>query len=184
MNDLYVVLSFLGVSLGFLVGPFMLWLGWDGVKIKYWRWKMRRGGYDASLFCDKNNNFTLIFKSRDGSRVRIRDGSYVSTPTPDMLYHFMGLPVRLRRENDPADLDIWGRESSLPMTAKEIDNTINEAESTGVLQALKQYYPIVLILAAVVVLASAWNGYLLYQLYEAMKIIAPEIVKLFPEGLS
>jgi hypothetical protein len=184
MDSLYVVLSFIGVSLGFILSPLALWLGYDGVKIKLWRWKMKSGKYDASAFFDKNNNISLVFKKREGSRIRINNGSYVSTPSPNRLYYFLGLPVRIRRENDPEDIDIWDRETNLPLTAKEIDNTINEAESQGIIQILKQYLPIVLIVAAVVGIATLWNGYLLYQLYDFMKSFAPEMIRLFPEGFK
>jgi len=184
MDQLLVVLIFLGVSLGFIIAPVFFWLGYDGVKFKLWKWKLKSGKYDISMFYDKNNNISMMLKTREGSRIQINKGTYVSTPDPSKLYHFMGMPIRLRRENDPEDIDIWGRESSIPMTAKEVDNTINEAESAGILQALKQYYPIILVVAAVIIIASLWNGYLLYQLYEFMKSFAPEMVRLFPEGFK
>lgn len=184
MDSLYVVLSFIGVSLGFLVSPFAIWLGYDGVKIKLWKWKMKSGKYDASAFFDKNNNISLVFKKREGSKIKINNGSYVSTPSPNRLYYFLGLPVRIRRENDPGDIDIWNNESQFPMTAKEMDNIINEAESTGVLQVIKQYLPIFLLIAALVGLATIWNGYLLYQIYDGFQSFAPEMIRLFPEGFK
>jgi len=184
MDQLLVVLTFLGVSLGFVLSPIFFWLGYDGVKFKLWKWKIKSGKYDISMFFDKNNNINMMLKQREGSRVIINKGTYVSTPDPSKLYHFFGMPVRLRRENDPEDIDIWERETSLPMTAKEIDNTINEAESNGLIQMLKQYYPVVLLLVAVIVIGTLWNGYLIYQLYEFMKSFAPEMIRLFPEGFQ
>lgn len=184
MSELLVVLGTLGASMGFLIGPLFMWLGWDGVKIKLWKLKMRTGRFQASLYCDKSNNLMLMFKKYDGSSVKINDGRYVSTPAANHTYKYMGLPVRIRLQGNPADLDLWTYPRYFSMTAKELDNVVNEARAQGLAEILKQYLPFAImgvIIFAVLAIASL---YLAYLNYDVLNTIAPDIMKFIPEGFK
>jgi hypothetical protein len=167
-NFLIVGLS-LSLALNFLICPLVLWLGWKGVTLKIWKWKMRSGKWDSSLFFDKNNNIRINFEERDGSKIRINKGLYVSTPEPSRLYRFMGIPVRLRRENDPEDLDIWERENATNTTAKELDNVVNEAISGGLAEILKQYFPVVLVVVGLLLIFALGALYMNYTVFNAIQ---------------
>lgn len=167
----------ISISLNIIIVPLGLWLGWRGVWLKYWRWKMRLGKFDGSFFVDKSNNIRLIFTDRDGSRIRIKKGSYVATPEPTKLYRLWGIPLRIRRENDPEDIDIWDRDNESGLTAKELDNVVNEAQGSGLAEILKQYFPVLIIVAGLFLLIAVAGLYFGYINTEVLKEIAPEIVK-------
>jgi len=166
-NLLIVGLS-LSLALNFIIIPLGLWLGIRGVKLKVWAWKMRSGKYDASLFFDKSNNINLDFSQREGSKTDINKGLYASTPHPSKLYRFMGIPVRLRRDNDPEDIDIFQRDNATGRTAKEIDNIVNEAIGGGLAEILKQYFPVVLVVIGLLLVFTLGALYLNYVIYNAL----------------
>lgn len=165
--------------------PFWLWLGWDGVNLKLKRWNMKRGGSEATLFITKNNVVKLMFsklKSGD-NKFKIKGGVYARTPASELIYWFKGIPLKIRRENDPEEYDIWERDNATEMTAKEIDNIINEQQADGLVAMLKMYFPLVLVvvvlLAALVVASLFFN----FSIYENMKVLAGDLVKFIPESI-
>jgi hypothetical protein len=166
-NLLIVGLS-ISIALNFIIVPLGLWLGNKGVWLKIWAWKMKSGKYDASLFIDKSNNIGLDFSEREGSKTEINKGLYASTPHPSKLYRFMGIPVRLRRENDPEDIDIWNGENATGKTAKEIDNIVNEAIGGGLAEILRQYFPVVLVVVGLLLIFTLGALYLNYVIYNAL----------------
>lgn len=164
--------------------PLWLWLGKDGIRLKVMRWRMRKGRIDASMFIDKQNNMKLLFEDKKGSRNRINKSTYISTPHPNMLYHFMGINLRLRRENDPLDIDIWNRPNNINMSAKELDNVVEEALSDQLGDIIRRMLPFILIGAGVLLIVVLIQLFLNYSVYENLKTIAPELVSLIPKSLQ
>lgn len=177
-NQTLIVMLSLSIMFNVIIVPLGIWIGYRGVWLKIMKWKMKRGGnLDAFLYVDKGNNLAVHFESREGSRVPYKGGSYASTPTPSKLYRLWGIPLRIRRENDPEDIDIWERPGTVDMTARELDNIVNEAKGVGLAEVLKQYFPVVIIAVGIMAIIAVGGLYLSYVNWEVLKQIAPEIVK-------
>lgn len=175
----------ISILVNVIIVPIVLWLSWDGIKFRIWRFKARNPKFEAQLFFTKNNTVLPLLIKKDEHRVRIFNGTYVSTPVPDKVFKFLGYPVRLRRENIPEDFDPWERPIyDYELTAKELDNVINEAQDSGLLAWIKKNGTLILI----VLLAFAALGFiglfLNYKVYDALKTIAPTLLELFPGGMT
>ncbi len=165
--------------------PVFLWLGWDGVKLKVDRWRMKKGGTEATLFVTKNNVLKLMFsklKSGEAS-FKIKDGIYSRTPASELIYWFKGIPLKIRRENDPEEFDLWDRENVSGMTAKEIDNIVNEQVEDSLVAMLKMYFPLILVVVVLLVLVAFASLFFNYSIYENMKVLGGDLVKFIPESV-
>lgn len=176
----------LAISLVFNVFvPFFLWLGWDGVRFKLNRWGMKKGGSEATLFVTKNNILKLMWtkiKSNESS-LKIKDGIYSRTPSSELIYWFKGVPLKIRRENDPEEYDLWERENVTGMTAKEIDNVVNEQMADSLVAMLKMYFPMILVVVALLAIMVVFSIYFNFSIFENMKVLAKDLVKFIPESL-
>lgn len=172
----------LSLALNFLVVPFVLWLSWFGIKIRFMKWKIKSGSYESRLFFDKGNNIHLGVYKRTNNRISIKNGTYISTPEPARIYRFLGMPLRITRENDPVDIDIWNRESISDLTSKELDNVVNENLESGLISILKQYFPLIvvaIILLAVLAIASLVLNYNIMD-----TLVNADIAKWIPDSLK
>ena len=176
-------LTLLSLLMGWIIGPLGIWLGWKGIMLKLMAYRAKKSGNEVMLYVDKSNNLDLILKKRDGSRIRDGDASYISTPEAEKVYRFWNMSVRIRRENDPEDIDIWERPNISGQTAKELDNVVNEAESNGLANMLKQYFPIVIILTMVVVVMAVAGLFMNLSIYYNIEDLAPALVDFVPEAL-
>ena len=184
MSQTAVAIAALSISINVILVPLTLWFAAPGLKIRIIRWQMRSGRKDASLYVNKNNVMEMLISKRDGSKVKMRGGLHVNTPDPNFIYRLFGISFRLRRENDPEDIDIWQRENSTGLTAKEMDNVVNEAASEGLIQVLRQYFPVVVLLVAIIVLVALGSLYMQYVNFETLNNLAPDIAKILPRSLS
>ena len=172
----------LSIALNIIVVPFVMWLSWYGIRLRFIKWKVKGGSQEGTLFVDKGNNIHLDVHRRTGGRVRIKGGSYVSTPEPERIYRFFGIPVRLRRENDPGDLDIWARESQSDLTSKELDNIINENLESGLLAVLKQYLPLILVVVIILAVLAIGSLFMNYNIMDTL--VNAKLTEWIPEGLK
>jgi len=162
-----------------------LWLGWDGVVFRYNKFKMKRGGTEATLYVTKNNIIKIIFTKIKGSEtaLKLKGGLYARTPASYLIYWYKGLPLKIRRDNDPEEVDLWAKDNASGMTAKELDNVVNEQVADGLLAMLKMYFPIVLVITALLIGFTLFAIYFNYTIYENMKILGGDLVKFIPESV-
>jgi hypothetical protein len=146
-----------------------------------WRNKQRykKGGFVHSLILTKEGNVQEVFTKVKEGKFSFKELPYIRNPR--LLLNFRGIPTYIHREDEPAPVNMWGKDfDSILMSAAEMDTVMNSQVNFDFKEWLSKYLPYFLMGLVVVVgaiLALAYFDYMSYQMlrdgsFKAVEIIA------------
>lgn len=163
---------------GFLIGFFLV-TGMGQEAWGRWRNKQRytKGGHVYSLILTKEGNIQEVFTKVSEGKFQFNDLPYIRNPR--LLLNFRGIPAYIHREDEPAPVNMWGKDfDSILMSAAEMDTVMNSQVNFDFKEWLSKMLPFILMglfVFVAAILALAYFDYMTYQMLRDGTFKAVEI---------
>lgn len=173
VSEVWMIIGLLSTMLllFFVAFVFLTPIGKESVGRWLRKKKFSKGGYTNALMFTKDGLCKEIFQTNNNGYFNYNNKPYVRVPK--LSFPYKGIPTMAYIEDSSSPIDIYDRDRDDLVSANELDTVMNQQMNFDVLDLIRRYkFMTILILIVIVGLLIA-NIYFGYNIFEWIRDSAP-----------